>query len=197
MSTEVLTRKVRFSYVNVFQPQESLDGGDPKYSITLLIPKADTHTMGMIKAAIAEARELFCKRNGDSSLPANPVNAIHDGDGVKPNSGEPYGPECKGHWVISCSSKQKPLVVDEFGIEISGPRTECTNPGAVYSGCYGRAKINFYGYSNRRKGIGCGLLGIKKLQDGEPLGGAFATVDDFNDGWVDPEAAGAEDDFTC
>jgi hypothetical protein len=193
MSTEVLTLKVRFSYVNVFQPQESLDGGDPKYSVTLLIPKSDTVTLGKIKAAIAEARDNFCKKNGASALPANPVTTLHDGDGVKPNSGEPYGPECKGHWVLSCSSKQKPLVVDQYGVEISGPRTECTNPGAVYSGCYGRAKINFYGYSNRRKGIGCGLLGIKKLQDGEPLGGAFASVSDFEDGWVDPEAGEADD----
>lgn len=194
MSTEVLTLKCRFSYVNVFSPQESQDGGDPKYSVTLLIPKSDTVTLGKIKAAMAEARENFCKRNGQNALPANPVNTLHDGDGVKPNSGEPYGPECRGHWVLSCNSKQKPLVVDEYGKEISGPRTECTNPGAVYSGCYGRAKINFYGYSNRRKGIGCGLLGIKKLCDGEPLGGAFATVSDFEDGWTDPEA-GAEDDF--
>lgn len=195
MSTEVLTLKVRFSYVNVFQPQESLDGGDPKYSITLLIPKTDTVTLGKIKAAMAEARENFCKRNGAQALPANPVSTLHDGDGVKPNSGEPYGPECHGHWVLSCSSKQKPLVVDEFGTVLSDARTECTNPSAVYSGCYGRAKINFYGYSNRRKGIGCGLLGIKKLCDGEPLGGAFATASDFEDGYVDPEA-GDLDDFT-
>lgn len=194
MSTEVLTLKCRFSYVNVFTPQEPLGGGEPKYSITLLIPKNDTVTLGKIKAAMAEARENFCKRNGASALPASPMSTLHDGDGVKPNSGEPYGPECHGHWVLSCNSKQKPLVVDEYGKEISGPRTECTNPNAVYSGCYGRAKINFYGYSNARKGIGCGLLGIKKLSDGEPLGGAFASVSDFDDGYVDPDA-GADDDL--
>ena len=194
MSTEVLTLKVRFSYVHVFQPQEPKDGGKPKYGLTLLIPKSDTVTMGKIKAAMAEARENFCKRNGASALPANPVHPIHDGDGTKPNSGEPYEPECKGHWVLACSSLQKPLVVDEFGVEISGPRTECANTNAVYSGCYGRAKIQFYGYSNRRKGIGCGLLGIKKLHDGEPLGGSSASVSDFDDGYVDPEA-GEVDDF--
>ena len=186
MSTKVTTGKVRFSYVNIFEPQVPKDGGDPKYSITLLIPKTDTATVGKIKAAITEARENFCKRNGASALPANPVTPLHDGDGVKPNSGEPYGPECKGCWVLSASAKptQKPLVADEFGKEISGPNTVCENPGAVYSGCYGRAVINFYGYSNRRKGIGAGLLGIKKLHDGEPFG-TVAALSDFDDGYVD------------
>lgn len=193
MSTEVMTLKVRFSYVNVFTPKDPLGGGEPKYSITLLIPKSDTVTVGKIKAAIAEAREKFCERNGKNALPMNPQTTLHDGDGVKPNSGEPYGPECKGHWVLACNSKQKPLVVDVDGREISGPRTECADPSIVYSGCYGRAKINFYGYSNARKGIGCGLLGIKKLSDGEPLGGSFASASDFDDGYVDPD--GMNDDF--
>lgn len=195
MSTKVITGKVRFSYVNVFEPKASEDGGDPKYSVTLLIPKTDTATVNKIRAAITEAREAFCKRNGAQALPANPVTPLHDGDGVKPNSGEPYGPECKGMWVLSVSSKdtQKPVVVDEFGNEISGPSTVCSNPAAVYSGCYGRASINFYGYSNKRKGIGAGLLGIKKLHDGEPFG-TFGSASDFDDGWTDPEG-GADDDF--
>ena len=195
MSTKVITGKVRFSYVNVFEPQVPQDGGDPKYSVTLLIPKSDTATVNKIKAAINEARENFCKRNGASALPANPVTPLHDGDGVKPNSGEPYGPECKGMWVMNVSARdtQKPVVVDEFGNEISGPSTNCSNPSAVYSGCYGRASINFYGYSNKRKGIGAGLLGIKKLHDGEPFG-TFGCASDFDDGWTDPEG-GADDDF--
>ena len=195
MSTKVITGKVRFSYVNVFEPQTPQDGGDPKYSVTLLIPKTDTVTVGKIKAAMAEARENFCKRNGASALPASPMSPLHDGDGVKPNSGEPYGPECKGCWVLSASCKdtQKPVVVDEFGQEISGPRTVCNDTTAVYSGCYGRASINFYGYSNKRKGIGAGLLGIKKLHDGEPFG-TFGSASDFDDDYVDPDAV-VNDDF--
>lgn len=190
MATKVITGKVRFSYVNIFEPQTPQDGGDPKYSVTLLIPKSDTVTLGKIKQAIAEARENFCKKNGANALPATPVTPLHDGDGVKPNSGEPYGPECRGCWVLSTSARatQKPVVVDEFGNEISGPATICTNTTAVYSGCYGRASINFYGYSNKRKGIGAGLLGVKKLHDGEPLGGSFGSASDFDDDYIDPEA---------
>lgn len=184
MSTKVVTGKTRFSYVNIFEPKPQGDGGEPKYSITLLIPKSDTATLGKIKAAMAEAREAFCKKNGASALPASPINPLHDGDGVKPSTGEPYGPECKGCYVISLSSKTKPVIVDAF-------RNEITDPNEVYSGCYGRAAINFYGYSNKKKGIGAGLQSIQKLHDGEPLGGSRGSADDFDDGYSD----GADDDF--
>lgn len=183
--TKVVTGKCRFSYVQIFEPK-AIEGGAPKYSLTLLIPKSDTATLGKIKAAMTEAADKFRQKNGAAALPANPINPLHDGDGVKPSSGEPYGPECKGCWVmaVSCSESQKPVIVDAFGNAI-------TDPGEVYSGCYGRASINFYGYNNRKKGIGAGLLAVQKLHDGEPFG-TVGSADDFNDGFVD---AGADDDF--
>ena len=183
MSTKVVTGKVRFSYCNIFEAREPQGGGDPKYSVTLLIPKSDTATFEKMKAAMMEARENFCKRNGASALPPKPNHTLHDGDGVR-DSGDPYGPECKGCWVITVSSKQKPVIVDVF-------RNEITDPGEVYSGCYGRAAINFYGYnSNGKKGISAGLLSIQKLSDGEPFG-TVGSADDFND---DYRADGDDDD---
>ena len=194
MATKVVTGKVRFSYVNVFEPQTAQGGGDSKYSVTLLIPKSDTATLSKITSAMSEARENFVKRNGANSLPLKPNHTLHDGDGMR-DSGDPYGPECKGCYVITVSSKQKPVVVDEFGNEISGPATVCKDPSAVYSGCYGRASINFYGYnSNGKKGISAGLLAIKKLHDGEPLGGTFGSTADFDDDYSESGLL-TDDDF--
>lgn len=185
--SKLVTGKVRFSYVNIFEAREDQNGGDPKYSVTLLIPKSDTATVSKIKAAITEAREAFCKKNGANALPAKPNHTLHDGDGTR-DSGDPYGPECKGCYVITVSSKQKPVIVDSF-------RNPITDPQEVYSGAYGRAAINFYGYSrNGKKGISAGLLSIQKLSDGEPLGGAMGSADDFDDDYRDPEA-GEDDDF--
>lgn len=179
MSTTVMTGKVRFSYVNVFEPKAPNGGGEPKYSLTLLIPKSDVATVEKIKAAIAEAREVFCQRNGANALPLKPNHTLHDGDGTR-DSGDPYGPECKGCYVITVSSKLKPAVFDSFG-------NETNDPNEIYSGAYGRAKINFYGYSNSgKKGISAGLLGIKKLHDGTPFG-MSCSADDFNDGFTDGE----------
>lgn len=183
MSTKVVTGKVRFSYVHIFEPQEQQGGGDPRYGVTLLIPKSDTATLGKIKEAMAEARENFCKRNGASALPAKPNHTLHDGDGTR-DSGDPFGPECKDCWVITVNSKNKPIIVDAF-------RNPITDALEVYSGCYGRASINFYGYNrNGKKGISAGLLSIQKLTDGDPLGGSMGSADDFDDGFSD----GAADD---
>ena len=185
MATKIITGKCRFSYVNVFEPRVDQNGGEAKYGLTLLIPKSDTATLEKIKAAMAEARENFCKKNGASALPAKPNHTLHDGDGVR-ESGDPYGPECKGCYVINVSSKQKPVIVDSF-------RNEITDPAELYSGCYGRAAINFYAYSrNGKKGISAGLQSIQKLHDGEPLGGARGSADDFDDGYSE---GGADDDF--
>lgn len=179
MATKVITGKVRFSYCNIFSPRESNDGGDPKYSVTLLIPKADTKTVGLIKTAIKEAGDNFRARNGAASLPANPSHTLHDGDSIRA-SGDPYGPECKGCFVLTVSSKVKPVIVDAF-------RNEVTDPAEVYSGCYGRAAINFYGYnSHGKKGISAGLLSIQKLSDGEPFG-TVGSASDFDDGFTDTD----------
>lgn len=179
MATKIITGKIRFSYVNVFEPKEDNNGGNPKYSVTLLIPKSDTATLNKIKEAMAEARENFCKRNGASALPVKPNHTLHDGDGVR-DSGDPYGPECKGCYVITVSSRQKPVIVDSF-------RNPITDPGEVYSGCYGRAAINFYGYNaNGKKGISAGLLSIQKLHDGEPFG-TVGSADDFADDFKDED----------
>ena len=39
---KIVTGKVRFSYANVFTPKAGMNGGEPKYSVSILIPKSDT-----------------------------------------------------------------------------------------------------------------------------------------------------------
>jgi hypothetical protein len=180
MSTKIVTGKVRFSYCNIFEPKAPQGGGEPKYSVTLLIPKADKATIEKIKTAMNEARDNFCNRNGANAIPAKYNHTLHDGDGQREN-GDDYGPECAGCYVITVSSKQKPVIVDAF-------RNEVTDPGEVYSGCYGRAAINFYGYnSNGKKGVSAGLLSIQKLHDGDPFG-TVGSANDFDDGFIDESA---------
>lgn len=110
---------------------------------------------------------------------------IYDGDGVRPSDGMEYGEECKGHWLITASSKADtpPEIVDIF-------RNPIVDQSEVYSGMYGRGAIRFFAYAfGGKKGIGAGLGNVQKLADGEPLGGSsIKTVDDFADDWteVDP-----------
>ena len=50
-NTKVVTGIVRLSYANVWEPK-SINGGDPKYSCSIIIPKSDKETVDAINAAI-------------------------------------------------------------------------------------------------------------------------------------------------
>ena len=65
----------RWSYANVWEPK-SINGGTPKYSVSLIIPKSDTKTVAKIKAAIEAAyQEGQAKLKGNGrSVP--PLSAI-------------------------------------------------------------------------------------------------------------------------
>ena len=86
-------------------------------------------------------------------------------------------------YFLNCNSKSAPLIVDEN-------KQAIIDQSEVYSGCYARASITFYAYNTAgNRGIGCGLNGIQKLADGEPLGGNRETADEmFGDDEEDPLA---------
>ena len=88
------------------------------------------------------------------------------------SDGMPFGEECKGHWVFTASAKvdYPPEVVDKMGNPI-------INQSEVYSGMYGRVNVNFFPYSfGGKKGIGCGLGPVQKLEDGETLSGGHVSA---------------------
>lgn len=171
--TKVLTGEVRLSYCNLTTPRASQQGGEPKYSVTMLIPKSDAATKADIDASILAAVNEAVGKSWGGVRPPMIKDIIHDGDGVRP-SGLPYGPECKGHWVLTASTKNKPQVVG-----IDNIRSELA-PTDIYSGMYARVTVNFYGYSNSgNKGIACGLGNVLKTRDGEPLSGGASAEADF------------------
>lgn len=167
----LVTGKVRFSYVQVFEPR-AINGGDEKYSVTLLIPKSDVDTYQKITAEINKCLQENVATTFKGVMPANQSLPLYDGDGLR-QSGEPFGPECKGHWVISAKTNTAPEVVDANCNPI-------ISKNDFYSGCYGRASIRFYAYNqNGNKGIGCGLGNVQKLEDGQTLDGRTTALEDF------------------
>ena len=146
--------RTRWSYANVWDPK-SINGGTPKYSVSLIIPKSDRKTVEAIKSAIQaayEEGESKLKGNG-KTVPALSVikTPLRDGDAERPDD---------------------PVYADAYPIL---ERSE------VYSGVYGRASINLYAFnSNGNRGIACGLNNLQKISDGEPLGGKSRAEDDFS-----------------
>jgi hypothetical protein len=186
--TKVLTGNARLSYARLDKPAPPSNNplGEPKYSATLLIPKSDLATKadidGSIEAAIQKATVdlwggarppmLGLPKFPGYEYPKNEI-PIYDGDGVRAN-GEPFGPECKGHWVITASSKMKPQVVgaDNINVQLS--------PSDIYSGMWARVTINFFCYNiSGKKGVGCGLNNVMKTRDDEPLAGGASASSDF------------------
>ena len=172
--TKVITGvKTRWSYANVWQAK-SINGGTPKYSVSLIIPKSDTKTVTAVKNAIQAAyEEGQSKLKGNSkSVPALTAikTPLRDGDAERPDD-EAY----KDSYFINANSATAPGIVD-------ATRNPIIEHSEVYSGVYGRASINFYAFnSNGNKGIACGLNNLQKISDGEPLGGKTRAEDDFVD----------------
>ncbi len=172
MATKVITGvNTRWSYANVWEPK-AMEGGKPKFSVSLIIPKSDTVTVGKIKAAIEEAY-----RDGQSKLKGNAKTVpalstlrtpLRDGDLERPDD-----PAYANAYFVNANSTTAPGVVD-------ANRNEILDKSEVYSGCYGRASISFYAFNaNGNKGIACGLNNLQKIKDGEPLGGRASAESDF------------------
>ena len=156
----------RFSYLHCWEP-DSVNGGEPKYSVSAIIPKSDTKTINAIKAAIEQAKKDSLSKWG-GKVPGNLHLPLRDGDIDRPDD-EAYA----GCYFFNANSRQAPQVVD-------GKVQPILDQSEVYSGCYGKISVTFYGYnSNGNRGIAAGLGNIQKLKDGESLGGRTSAADDF------------------
>lgn len=174
MSTKVITGKVRASFVHVFEPA-SVNGSEPKYSCSFIIPKSDTQTIAAIKAAIEQAKQDGIAKFG-GKIPPNLKTPLRDGDIDRPDD-----PNYADSYFINANSKERPGLVDRR-------RAPITDPLELYSGCYVRASINFFAFNtNGNRGVAAGLGNIQKWADGEPLNGRVRAEDEF-------EALDAEDD---
>ena len=54
---KVVTNEVRFSYTHLWEPQ-AINGSEPKYSVSLIIPKKDTETIKAIKKQLKRQKKM-------------------------------------------------------------------------------------------------------------------------------------------
>jgi len=167
-ATEVSTGEIRLSYANLFKPKAMTEGETEKYSTAILIPKTDKKTYNAIIAAI-EAAKQEGKGKWNGKIPPALKLPLRDGDEEKPDD-ENYA----GMWFLNASSVKKPQLVES----VEGELVPITDPDELYSGCYGRAALNFYAFAGKQKGIAVGLNAIKKLRDGDALGGGKVDVNE-------------------
>ena len=167
-NTKVVTGIVRLSYEHVWEPA-AINGSNPKYSVSLIIPKDDAKTIAAINQAVENAIKDGAAKFGGKIPPKGALKLpLRDGDTERDD--EAY----RNAYFVNANSTTAPQIVDR-SVQPILDRSE------VYSGCYARVSINFYAFnSNGNKGVACGLGNIQKVRDGEPLGGKTSAADDFS-----------------
>lgn len=163
----MITGLVRFSYLNAFEPKAT-PSGEMKYSASILIPKTDKASIDMVHKAIADATEKGIEKGKFKRAEiAKLKNPLRDGDFEADSGGR--GDEYRGCFFMNASSANAPGVVKA---QKGGPPVPIMDTDEFYSGCYGRADINFFAYNQAgNKGIGVGLNNLLLVKEGERLDG--------------------------
>lgn len=194
---KVVTGKVRLSFPNLFKARAAEEGQDPKFSVEILVPKADTKTIAKIRAAQngAAATEKGKKALGDSvptwgSSQFNQnkwTDTLRDGDDPDENDGRD---ERKGHWFMNIRSSEqyKPGVVDKDLQPI-------VDQSEVYGGVFARVSMSAFAFSTQgKKGVSFGLNSVQVLGYGDPLGAAREDAAEvFADDFEDADAPAGDD----
>lgn len=176
VSTKCVVGEVRLSYVHIFKPEAVEEGGEKKYSTSIIIPKSDTKSLEKVKAAIKAAAQAGKAKIG--STPQAKIRIpLRDGDLERPDD-DAYA----NAYFINANSTRKPGIVKKVKIDGENRLVEITNEEEVYSGCYAYVSLNFFVYAQRGNvGIGAGLNNVLKARDGSYLGGRVSAETDFSD----------------
>ena len=177
---------VRFSFVQVWEPK-SMDDGDPKYSVQVVIPKDNKALLSAVEANIEKAKQLgitkglYNKAITDNAAFRTP---LRDGDQEAAEKDDGSRDYLKGCMFFNASSSadRQPAIVDRRGAPIM-------RRDDFYSGCYGIADINFYPFKYGKGGVAAGLNSIMKREDGERLDGRLSTDQAFGQFMDDDDTA--------
>ncbi len=123
----------RWSYANVWEPK-SINGGTPKYSVSLIIPKSDTRTVAKIKAPskrLPRGRVQAQRKRQDRAA----AGAIRTRS--RRRRGTPDDPPCQ-RLLYQRQLPTAPGIVD------ADLNPVLTPPGVLR--VYGRASINLYAF---------------------------------------------------
>ena len=169
---KISTGLVRLSYAHLAEPNED-PNGNRTYNCQLIFDKNDK-TTARIQDAIKRLKteddviSLFNKKFKDLKEP------LRDGDEDEADFVTAQPEVYNGKYFISAKSGCKPkcYYMDDFEIEEE-----------LYSGCYVQAVVNIYAFNfkNQSKGFGVGLRAVRKIKDGQQLGGDTVSAADFDD----------------
>lgn len=168
--TKIVTPTFRVSYPFVFEARLNQLSKQLEFSLVMLFDKKTA------KQDLLDLRALCQKvavERWKDKIPANLRNPFRDGDLEKADN-----ISFKNMIFVTSKSKFMPGLVDQR-------KQPILNRDEFYGGCYARAQVNVYSYSQAgNNGVNLGLLHIQKVKDGQPFGNrtrpedAFAPIED-------------------
>jgi len=168
-SEAFVTPTFRLGFPNLFEPRPGLDGGEPKYGITMLFPKdAD---LAPLKQAV---KKVVVEQFGPDKTKWPAVLRLPFRDqGEKADQYDGFVP---GAVFVNATKTAKfgaPGVVDAKNVLV-------TNPAQAFPGANARAQIVAFYYDRRgNKGVSFGLNHVQLLGGGDPIGGFTRPEDAF------------------
>jgi hypothetical protein len=153
----------------LFQASAVNDGDEPKYGITLLIPKA-TADKNPSFVALKKMIEVVGKTKfGPNYVKLCKHLPIRDGDVEKPDK-----KEFAGMYFIRAGSKSRPQVVNRHLVPV-------TDKEDAYSGCKYVVSMNVFAFEHKvgGKGVSLGLNNAMVWEKGERIDGKVDAAEDF------------------
>lgn len=179
--SRIITPKFRVSYPHLFTPRKANEKSEPKYSITALftddpvVPPGSGTLDEMKRLALQAAFDKWGEtEDTKKKIKSGKIRMPF----LTPDEGQ-YPDEFTVMIRLSASEDFKPGVVDRFKGSDGKPRV-ITDPGEVYPGCWARASVRAFAYSNSgNNGVSFGLNNVQKLGDDTRFDSRKAAQDDF------------------
>lgn len=167
---------VRFSYVNLVAAKCAPGSTEPKFGMSVIIPKENQLTLKDINAAIQAAIDAGKAKHGKVFENVKKLKLpLRDGDEERED--EAYA----NAFFLNANSKNRPGMVDKKVQPI-------LDPAEIKSGDYGCVSLNFYPFNvNGNVGVAVGLNHVQKVKNGESLGGITNAQDEFEEIEFDEE----------
>lgn len=190
-NTVIVTPPFRVSFPSVFTPKPGMNGGKPKYSLSMLFPKKfdnaiDQAQFGKMVALVNQA--LIGKWGADKAKwPKGLYTPFRDG------AEKDYDGYDDTIIFATASSTRQPGLVGPDAV------TKIIDASEFYAGCYARAKIDVYAFEAKdkntgailKRGVTFGLLHVQKYKDGVEFSKA-GKVEDAFDAIAVPAGSAAE-----
>lgn len=178
----VVTPKFRISYPHLFRAKKNELSGKDEFSCVALFDK-DADLSELKKAAAAACEKKWgsdkAKWPKKLNLPFRDQGDKESDDGTLPDG------MTKGAIYMNLKAKNAPGLVNQ-------KREEILDETEIYAGCYCRAQVNAYAYSQAgNNGVAFGLNHVQKLAEGKPLGGGRTKA---RDAFTDVEMVDADKD---